>query len=680
MKEQRTKKDQGNKRKSLRFKLTVSMGIIEFVVAFILTVSSTMFLQYSNMKTITESTYKTLDATSIAVQKTLDILRSNAQVVAFSDTIRNPASTREDKLAVMDNLRLENNYDEVGFVNMDGKGYSNYGEFDFNDQTHFQNTSQGKLFVGEPIVNRLNGQVILISGAPVYNQQQIVGTVYIVDMVATVNDMIAGLEFGKTGGAYVLNASGTVIYHKDTQQIVDGFNAQELAKSDKQYEAMARSTKEMLSGQAGITEYRLGGKTHLAAYCPIPGYESWVLVMDAPKNEFMETTTASILFGLCLSLVLLAVGIYVIAHYVQGISAPIHQATERLALLSEGDLKTNVEVSGKNDEVGLLTTSLRDTVAHLNQYVTEIKRLLMEMAGGNLGIASAVEFKGDFVEFKNAVDMISDSMNKTILQINQTSEQVASGAEQVASGAQALSQGATEQASSIEELSAMVSEISSKVQGTSEDAKETKQLTDNSKEHILGCSRQMQEMLSAMDDVMGKSQEIGKIIKTIEDIAFQTNILALNAAVEAARAGTAGKGFAVVADEVRNLANKSQQASKDTSLLIEGTLHAVEEGARLASETARSLEEVVGGAQTVAETVERIALAASEQATSVAQVSQGIDQISAVVQTNSATAEQSAAASQELSGQSQMLKNLVGEFRLKEGSVDLRSSAPDTMF
>lgn len=680
MKKRRIRKDQTNKRKSLRFKLTVSMGIIEFVVAFILTVSSTMFLQYSNMKTITESTYKTLDATSIAVQKTLDILRSNAQVVAFSDTIRNPASTREEKLAVMDNLRLENNYDEVGFVNMDGKGYSNYGEFDFNDQTHFQNTSQGKLFVGEPIVNRLNGQVILISGAPVYNQQQIVGTVYIVDMVATVNDMIAGLEFGKTGGAYVLNAAGSVIYHKDTQQIVDGFNAQELAKSDKQYEDMARSTKEMLSGQAGITEYRLGGKTHLAAYRPIPGYESWVLVMDAPKNEFMETTTASILFGLCLSFVLLVVGIYVIAHYVQGISAPIHQATKRLALLSEGDLMTNVEVSGKNDEVGLLTTSLRDTVDHLNQYVTEIKRLLMEMAGGNLGIASAIEFKGDFVEFKNAVDMISDSMNKTILQINQTSEQVASGAEQVASGAQALSQGATEQASSIEELSAMVSEISSKVQGTSEDAKETKQLTDNSKEHILGCSRQMQEMLSAMDDIMGKSQEIGKIIKTIEDIAFQTNILALNAAVEAARAGTAGKGFAVVADEVRNLANKSQQASKDTSLLIEGTLHAVEEGARLASEAAQSLEEVVGGAQTVADTVERIALAASEQATSVAQVSQGIDQISAVVQTNSATAEQSAAASQELSGQSQMLKTLVGEFQLKEGSVDLRNSGSDTMF
>ena len=231
--------------------------------------------------------------------------------------------------------------------------------------------------------------------------------------------------------------------------------------------------------------------------------------------------------------------------------------------------------------------------------------------------------------------------------------------------AQALSQGATEQASSIEELAATITEMSGQIQNNAQSALQASQTVDGVGEKILESNQQMQTMTKAMGEISASSSEIGKIIKTIEDIAFQTNILALNAAVEAARAGEAGKGFAVVADEVRSLASKSSDASKSTAALIENSLKAVENGTRIADETAQSLLSVVEGTKEIASQINQIAAASSEQSKGAAQVQLGIDQIPNVVQTNSATAEESAAASEELSGQAQMLKTLISKFKLR---------------
>lgn len=286
------------------------------------------------------------------------------------------------------------------------------------------------------------------------------------------------------------------------------------------------------------------------------------------------------------------------------------------------------------------------------------------MAKGDLTVASDVEYAGDYRELKESMQYILSAFNETLGQINQVADQVSSGSGQVSSGAQMLAQGAAEQASSIEELSAAINEIAEKITVNAEYAANASRSVHDVGSEISKSNRQMQDMIAAMSQINLSSGQIRKIIKTIEDIAFQTNILALNAAVEAARAGTAGKGFSVVADEVRNLASKSADAAKNTTALIENSMRQVENGTKIANETAVSLQKVVESTTTVFETVEKISSATKQQAESIGQVTQGIEQISGVVQTNSATAEESAAESEELSGQAEFLKQLTGRFRL----------------
>lgn len=362
----------------------------------------------------------------------------------------------------------------------------------------------------------------------------------------------------------------------------------------------------------------------------------------------------------------------------KGITVPLSEVEHAAHELSKGNLKTEITYHSR-DEVGAVANGVRETTTAMRIIIGDINYLLGEMAAGNFDVYSkaAENYVGEFSGILSALRHINSSLSDTLSQINLASEQVASGSDQVASGAQALSQGSTEQASSVEELAATINEISNQVRNNAESAQQASQLAGNVGNEMEVSNKKMQDMIRAMGNISDSSSEIGKIIKTIEDIAFQTNILALNAAVEAARAGAAGKGFAVVADEVRNLASKSAEASKNTSTLIETSLKAVEGGTHIADETANALLAAVDGVKQVTKTINQISEASNEQAQSIVQVTQGIDQISSVVQTNSATAEESAAASEELSGQAQVLKNLVGRFHLKDEDRNSQVSLPD---
>ncbi|MGL5754094.1 MAG: methyl-accepting chemotaxis protein [Paraclostridium sp.] len=457
---------------------------------------------------------------------------------------------------------------------------------------------------------------------------------------------------------YKTSSNEEVLIH-ELEKYIDDLN-QEFSKI---YEVMEKgdykTAKEMISSQSNAVKiYDKCAKTSIKLNQD----------EEAIGIEFNEgikkTVSHSTRLSIVISTINILAGILICIYITRSLTNPIKEIEIASNSMASGNFDINIEYESR-DELGLLSDSMREMSNKVKFMIDDTVNILKEVASGNFDAKPQVEYIGVFKNIEESMSKITTDLTNTMTQINLASEEVELASNQVSSGSQMLAQGATEQASSVEELSSIIIEISEKIKDTAVNAKEANDLSISAGTQIKNGNEQMKQMIIAMEEISITSNEIGRIIKTIDDIAFQTNILALNAAVEAARAGDAGKGFAVVADEVRNLASKSAEAAKNTSDLIENSIQSVDRGTDIVDNTAQALQMIIETTNRTASLVDTIAKASEEEAIAIEQVTSGVEQISSVVQTNSATAEESAAASEELTGQAHMLKILMDNFKLK---------------
>ncbi len=476
------------------------------------------------------------------------------------------------------------------------------------------------------------------------------------------NNIVENIEFGESGRVYLIDVDGRTIADSQEENVLNHLNVFEEAANKKSYKELASIHELALAGESGSDIINFDGTTYQVAYAPVANSE-WAVILLAPQSDFMSALSSSVKLILMFAIILLVVALIITLVMMNNIVNPIISITNRIRLLSEGDLHSEVELSTRKNEVGVLTSSISETIVTLKQYLDLIASLLGKIAEGDLAFEVGDEFKGDFVFVKHTFNSILKDLRKTFSKINVSALEVNDYSSQVADGSQLLSDGSAEQNESINDLYIQIKDIKNRIVANTEASEKTDSLVDNIGSQIVECNTNMSNMLKSMEDISVSSSKILDIINVIDDIAFQTNILSLNAAVEAARAGDAGKGFAVVAAEVKNLAEMSADAAQQTNVLIEDSMKNVKHGTSVAKAAARALNEVSISAEEISEKVKSITTASQNQADSITEIRRSVKKITEIIENNMATAEESAAIAEKMYSGSEDLKLMINKFK-----------------
>lgn len=546
----------------------------------------------------------------------------------------------------------------------DGKTYS---DTDISDREYFKEALKGTTFVSSPVVRKTDGSIVVMVGAPM-KVEGFKGVIYGALDAGFFSQMLKDMDIGETGYAFMVDSEGNLISYPDDEYVRKQINPMNEAAKDPAFSGFSSVVNKMLSGSriGNCTAQMIDGEEYLFGYSPIEGDEGWSLAVLINTDEVYASTNSLIKTVLIIGIILIIISLMIDIVVATKIAYPVRQASVKLSRLAQGQLAADdEEISLASDETGRLIEAVEETRSEMEAYISDIGDTLLSITKGNLCVEITREYKGDFVAIKNNLNNIIDALNRTFEKAGSASVDLLEGAREVEAVSQSLAQSTSEQAAAVVSINQSMEEIAESTEDNTKNIIRVNELTQAAKSRAAASNESMENMVQAMNEISISSQNIAKIMKVIDDIAFQTNILALNASVEAARAGQHGRGFAVVAEEVRNLAGKSSDAAGEIAEMIDTTIDKIEAGSKIAGTTAQELKKIVGNVDEIADIMSDIADKSEKQVAETEVVNTGISQISLSVQNNSATSEESAASSTELLSQARTLMEQIKFYRIK---------------
>ena len=647
------------KRRTLKSRLLM-LSILPVLIACVILVVYYVIVSSNKYMSLYKDEGRALsEAYSSSIEHTISILSQQFDVVIKNPDIVDESISLDDRKKMLADEAETSLFKDFAIAYSSGKTYN---DTDISEREYFrQAKATHGTYVSSPVVRKTDNSITIMVGKYFSaNGQDYV--VYGGLSADTFSELIKEVHFEENGIAFIMDKTGMIV--GTSTDLVPQLT--ELAGEHTLGSSITDAASEILKNSgAGTIEFSLSGTDYIAAYAQAESAEGWYIVTATPEKPIRDDIAYSAVTILIIAAVITVISVIISITRIKNISAPIALTAERMQKMAEGDVASPANVFRTNDEIETMSEAADALVSNMNAIINDLSSVLSSVAKGDLTVNPEVEYPGDFRQIRESMDNILRSLNEIMSGVNVSSEEVLTGSDQMAEGSQSLADGTTRQASAIEEISATIADVSTQIENTSKNASRAGELSKQTEEKVVYQDGEIQNMVRAMNDISETSKKIENIIKTIEDIAFQTNILALNAAVEAARAGEAGKGFAVVADEVRVLASKSAEAATSTTLLITASIQAVGNGVKIALSTADAMKEVRDISTKTADLISEIAAASAEQNNSIRQITQGVAQISDVIQRNSATAEETAASCEELSGQSRMLKEKVARFKVR---------------
>ena len=594
-------------------RISKRFGRVIMICCIVLGVITSVLSYISSISAVSETINNTSDVAANYVSSALQEFVAIAYETGSIARLADPEKTTEEKKAILDQRIKDHDFD--GGYLIDSSGVDVITGQNLSDRVYFTESMKGNTYVSTPAYSEVTGKVSYVVSAPLWEGgipgTTPVGVIAYVPNGEFLNDIMRSIKVGEGGTAFMLDKNGITIADLDSS-LVGVEDSVALGDTNPRLKKYSAICKKMIAGGNGTGTYSYNGKTKVVAYSPVPDTDGWSIGVAAVRNEFLKMFYISLVATIIFVMAFTIYGVKVGVRLGHAVAAPLGRAVDRLKLLAEGDIHSEVPEPTENDETKILLDCLSETMQDLNKIITDISSDLAELADGNFMINVDETYKGDFAQISDSFRDIVGSLSAALGEIDSNAESVRKGATDLAGASQLLAEGATDQASAIEELTATMTDISEKIHANAENAAKAKKVVNGMNDQVSESNAQMKQSTEAMEKIKEASNKIAEIISSIEEIASQTNLLALNASIEAARAGEAGKGFAVVATQVGTLSEQSSEAAKNTKQLIQNAIQAVEDGTKLANSTAESLLLVVENAKTVGDAIDEIAIASEE--------------------------------------------------------------------